>query len=112
MESIKMPKIDGLVPNCRKQHHRIDRDSSTAELSARTPSIEVRILVLQPAESPGAVVLPFGRSLERMHGSTPNAGLLGTRCGRPMPLRHYVRKFAHEDVAMSTNPVADKEATV
>src|SRR5215216_5983181 len=29
-----MPEIDGLVPNCRKQHHGIDRDSSTAELSA------------------------------------------------------------------------------
>ena len=37
-----------LVPNCRKQHHGIDRDSSTAELSAQTPSIEVRILVPQP----------------------------------------------------------------
>ena len=34
IESIKMPEIDGLVPNCRKQHHGIDRDSSTAELSA------------------------------------------------------------------------------
>src|SRR5215216_1188022 len=37
-----------LVPNCRKQHHGIDRDSSTAELSAPDSSIEFRILVPQP----------------------------------------------------------------
>ena len=35
-----------LLPNCRKQHHGIDRNSSTAELSAPTPSIEVRSLSL------------------------------------------------------------------